>query len=64
MVVVAMGLLISSQAAWAEIPPRAYAKIQDEAGEALQIEVLKRVGNVRRGVHEKSHFTFMAKSCA
>jgi hypothetical protein len=61
MAVVAIGLLISSQVARAEISPRAYAKMQDEAGEVLQIEVLKTDGKARRGQDETSRFILTAK---
>jgi hypothetical protein len=61
MAVAVIGFLISSQMAWAEMPPRAYMEMQDEAREALQIEVLKIDGKVRRGQDETSHFTLKAK---
>jgi hypothetical protein len=57
----AVSLLISSRVVQAEIEPSAYAKMQDTAGEALQIEVLKVHGLARRGPDEESHFTVTAK---
>jgi len=59
--VAAIGLVISSRVAWAELPPSAYAKMQDEAGEVLQIEVLKVDGKVRRGTDQESHLIVTAK---
>ena len=61
MVAAAIGLVFSSQMARAELPPWVYAKMQNEAGEFLKIEVLKREGTVRRGEHETSRFTLTAK---
>jgi hypothetical protein len=61
MLIAAIGLLISSRAAWAELPPSAYANMKDNAGEALRIEVLKVDGLARRGPNEESYFTVTAK---
>jgi hypothetical protein len=61
MPVAAIGLLILSRAAWAELPPSAYAQMQDKAGEVLRVEVLKVDGLARRGPNEESHFTVTAK---
>lgn len=61
MLIAGVGLLISSRAAWAEIPPSVYARMQADADEVLQIEVLKVQGLDRRGPDEESHFTVTAK---
>jgi hypothetical protein len=61
MLAAAIGLLISGRAAWAELPPSAYAQMRDKAGEALRIEVLKVDGLARSGPNEESHFTVTAR---
>jgi hypothetical protein len=45
----------SGRSAWAELPPTAYAEMQQRAGEVLQIEVLGVQGLARRGPNEESH---------
>jgi hypothetical protein len=57
----AAGLLMSCQVTWAEIPPSGYASLQDEAEEALQIEVIKVRGLIEVGNDAESHFTITAK---
>jgi hypothetical protein len=61
MLIGAIGLLISGRNAWAELPPTAYAKMQQRADELLQIEVLSVQGLARRGPNEESHLTLTAK---
>jgi hypothetical protein len=61
MLVAAIALPMSSQGVRAELPPSAYAQMQNAAGELLQIEVLKVDGEVRRGENEESHITMTAK---
>jgi hypothetical protein len=61
MLAAAVWLLVSSRAAWAELPPSAYADMQDKAGEVLRIEVLNVDGLARSGPGEESHFTVTAK---
>lgn len=59
--VAAIGFILLIGVAWAEIPPSAYARMKDAAGEVLQIEVLKVDGSIRRGADEESHLTVTAK---
>ena len=61
MLIGAIGLLVSSRSAWAELPPTAHADMQQRAGEMLRIEVLEVNGLARRGPNEESHFTLAAK---
>ena len=59
--VAAIGFLISSQVVWAEIEPSAYLRMQDAAGEVLQIEVLKVDGRIQRRADKESHLTVTAR---
>ena len=54
-------IMISSFEAWAEMPPLAYANLQADAHEVLQIEVLKVRGVARHRPNEQSLFTITAK---
>jgi hypothetical protein len=56
-----VSLLIFGGVTRAELPPSAYAKMQDDADEFVQIEVLQVRGEARRGVDEESSFTVTAK---
>jgi hypothetical protein len=56
-----IGLVVLGRVAWAEIPPSAYARMRDAAGEVLQIEVLKVDGKIRRGEDQESQLTVTAK---
>jgi hypothetical protein len=61
MLIGAISLLISGRSAWAELPPTAYADMQQRAGEVLRMEVMDVNGVARRGPNEESHFTLTAK---
>jgi hypothetical protein len=56
-----VGYLLHGQEARAKLPPSAYAKMQNEADEFVQIEVLQVQGEARRGINQESRFTLTAK---